>query len=64
MRHTALLSTSASHYHRHRFPTETISHCVCLYFRFALSFRDMEEMLAVRIVWMSPQDCAAANYLL
>jgi putative transposase len=37
-----------SHYHPHRFPAEIISHCVCLYFRFALSFRDVEEMLAMR----------------
>ena len=38
----------ASRYHRHRFPAEIISHCVWLYFRFALSFRDIEEMLAMR----------------
>jgi putative transposase len=42
------MSTSASLYHRHRFPTEIISYCVWLYFRFALSFRDVEEMLAMR----------------
>jgi putative transposase len=35
-------------YHRHRFPAEIISHCVWLYFRFALSFRDVEEILAMR----------------
>ena len=35
-------------YHRHRFPEEIISHSVWLYFRFALSFRDIEEMLAMR----------------
>jgi len=35
-------------YHRHRFPAEIISHCVWLYFRFTLSFRDSEEMLAMR----------------
>ena len=35
-------------YHRHRFPAEIISYCVWLYFRFALSFRDVEEMLAMR----------------
>ncbi len=35
-------------YHRHRFPAEIISHCVWLYFRFVLSFRDVEEMLAMR----------------
>ena len=39
---------STSLYHRHRFPGEIISHCVWLYFRFALSFRDVEEMLAMR----------------
>ena len=47
MRHTALMR-SISLYHRHRFPGEIISHCVWLYFRFALSFRDVEEMLAMR----------------
>jgi putative transposase len=35
-------------YHRHRFPAEIISHCVWLYFHFTLSFRDVEEMLAMR----------------
>lgn len=45
--------TSVSRYHRHRFPAEIISHCVWLYFRFALSFRDVEEMLAMRGVSFS-----------
>ena len=40
--------SSVSRYYRHRFPAEIISHCVWLYFRFALSFRDVEEMLAKR----------------
>ena len=31
-----------------RYPPEIISHTVWLYFRFALSFRDVEEMLASR----------------
>ena len=48
IRHTALMSTSASLYHRHRFPAEIISRCVWLYFRFALSFCDVKEMLAMR----------------
>ena len=39
---------AVSLYDRHRFPAEIISHCVWLYFRFALSFRDVEEMLAMR----------------
>jgi putative transposase len=35
-------------YKRHRFPSEVISHCVWLYFRFCLSYRDVEELMAVR----------------
>jgi putative transposase len=44
---------TVSHYHRHRFPAEIISHCVWLYFRFALSFRDVEELMASRGVSLS-----------
>lgn len=33
---------------RHRFPSDAIRHAVWLYFRFTLSFRDVEEMLAQR----------------
>jgi putative transposase len=33
---------------RHRFPDEIISHCVWLYFRFCLSYRDVEELMAER----------------
>jgi len=53
MRHNPPMRTSVSLYHRHRFPAEIISHCVWLYFRFALSFRDVEEMLAMRGVSLS-----------
>ena len=35
-------------YHRYRFPPEVISHAVWLYFRFPLSLRMVEEMLAAR----------------
>jgi putative transposase len=35
-------------YKRHRFPAEIISHCVWLYFRFCLSDRDVEELMAER----------------
>ena len=35
-------------YHRRRFPAEIISHCVWLYFRFCLSYRDVEEIMAER----------------
>jgi len=35
-------------YSRHRFPDSIIQHAVWLYFRFPLSFRDVEDMLAER----------------
>jgi len=35
-------------YHRHRFPVEIIQHAVWLCFRFPLSFRDVEDLLAER----------------
>ena len=40
--------TATPMYRRHRFPSEVISHCVWLYFRFSISYRDVEEMMAVR----------------
>ncbi len=46
MRHNPPMKTSL--YRRHRFPSEIISHSVWLYFRFALSYRDVEEIMAVR----------------
>ena len=41
-----MLSTLS--YVRHRFPPAIIQNAVWLYFRFTLSFRDVEEMLAAR----------------
>ena len=35
-------------YRRHRFPGIVIQQAVWLYFRFALSYRDVEDMLAER----------------
>ena len=35
-------------YSRHRFPPEIIRHAVWLYFRFPLSYRDVEDLLAER----------------
>jgi putative transposase len=35
-------------YKNHRFPVEIISHAVWLYFRFCLSYRDVEELLFAR----------------
>ena len=58
MRHTPWMHSN-SLYHRHRFPAEIISHCVWLYFRFALSFRDVEEMLAMRGVYVSRMSFSA-----
>ncbi len=39
---------AAPSYKRHRFPPEIIGHAVWLYFRFALRYRDVEELLAER----------------
>jgi putative transposase len=35
-------------YRRHRFPAKVIQHAVWLYFRFPLSIRDVEDLLAQR----------------
>ena len=40
-------------YKNHRFPCEIISHGVWLYYRFTLSYRDVEELLFVRGVTVS-----------
>jgi putative transposase len=40
-------------YKRHRFPPEIIDHAVWRYFRFALSYRDVEELLAERGVLLT-----------
>jgi putative transposase len=41
-------TTSPSRYKHYRFPTEIISHGVWLYYRFCLSYRDVEELLFAR----------------
>ena len=38
---------------RHQFPADVILHAVWLYFRFSLSFRDVEELMAARGVDVS-----------
>jgi putative transposase len=40
-------------YKNHRFPAEIISHGVWLYYRFCLSYRDVEELLFARGVIVS-----------
>ena len=42
------MNASKNPYSGHRYPAEIISHAVWLYFRFTLSFRDIEELLAAR----------------
>jgi putative transposase len=38
-------TSTAPSYRGYRFPREIIAHCVWLYFRFSLSFRDIQEMM-------------------
>ncbi len=40
-------------YSRHRFPPDVIRHAVWLYFRFTLSFRDVEDLMAERGIELS-----------
>ena len=40
-------------YKRHRFPPDIISYAVWLYFRFNLSHRDIEDLLAERGITVS-----------
>ncbi|CAM5626582.1 hypothetical protein SHIRM173S_02223 [Streptomyces hirsutus] len=47
------LVSSAPPYQGHRYPVEIISHCVRLYHRFPLSFREVEELMLERGVLVS-----------
>jgi len=47
------MNAKTSNYHGYRFPPEIISHAVWLYYRFCLSFRDVEDLLAKRGVLVS-----------
>ena len=47
------MSKLNSRYKRHRFPPVIISHAIWLYYRFSLSFRDIEDLLAERGVIVS-----------
>ena len=42
------MNSPAPSYHGYRFPAEIIAHAVWIYFRFSLSFRDVEDLLAQR----------------
>jgi len=47
------VTTATPSYKGHRYPVEIINHCVWLYFRFPLSFREVEELMLVRGVVVS-----------
>lgn len=50
-----MTETSLAHFRRHRFPAQIIAHAVWLYFRFPLSLRDVEDLLAERGISVSFQ---------
>jgi len=59
-------------YRRHRFPAELIAHAVWLYYRFPLSLRDIEDLLAERGIdvsfqtvseWVAKFGCKFAHQL-
>ena len=52
-RHNAEMHPRRSRYLRHRFPSDIISHAVWLYHRYCLSFRDVEDLLAERVIIVS-----------
>jgi putative transposase len=47
------VDSTRSLYKRHRYPAEIIAHCVWLYYRFALSLRDVEELMLARGIVVS-----------
>ncbi len=47
------MSVPNNQYKGHRFPPEIIQHAVWLYYRFNLSYRDIEDLLAVRGIVVS-----------
>ena len=50
---TGRMDPRKSLYHRHRFPQNIIRHAVWLYYRFCLSYRDVEDLLAERGIKVS-----------
>ncbi len=46
-------TTPALSYKRHRYPSEIMSHAIWLYYRFSMSFRDVEELMTARGVVLS-----------
>ena len=52
------MNDSAPIYRGYRFPPEIISHAMWLYYRFSLSFRDVEDLLAQRGIIVSYEKIA------
>ena len=48
-----VVTAASSLYKGHRYPDEIIAHCVWLYHRFPLSFREVEELMLQRGVVVS-----------
>jgi putative transposase len=43
-----VVTTATPSYKSHRYPVEVTSHCLRLYFRLPLSFREVEELMPER----------------
>ena len=50
---SVVVAAASSSYKGHRYPPEIIAHCVWLYHRFPLSFREVEELMLQRGVVVS-----------
>ena len=66
------MNNSATLYKRHRFPSDIIQYTVWLYYRFILSYRDIEDLLAEKRIdvthesirlWFNKFDSAYAKKL-
>jgi putative transposase len=60
----SVVESGSPSYRGHRYPVEIISHAVWLYFRFPLSFREVEELMLQRgviVVSSSPTRRSAAG---
>ena len=56
------MNSPCSPYHGYRFPPEIIGYCVWLYFRFSVSYRNIEELMAERGVTVTYETIRAWCY--
>ena len=56
------IKTSNSLYKRHRFPSDIIQYAVWLYYRFNVSHRDIEDLLAERGIEVSYESIADIRF--